>query len=301
MAQSNEPLTKPITDSNDLQIWDIDDSNFESAFLDDKSKEESDPLLGQLDLNEESDSKKEDTSEDKAEINMDIDTEESSDKKEETEVEFNPESIEPSAETEEKSEEEEKEDPVGIEKEKAEESEESEENEFSVFAKLLAEKELLDLNEEEFEPTEEGLIDAFASTIESRVKEEIELFQKSLPGEGKELLNHLMRGGKVSDFTEVYSAPDMTNIEIKGDSNINNQRAVLKEFLRLRGDNQEDIEETIQDYEDLGKLERQAERAQERLASYYEHQKEQLAQRQQQENVQREQKRREVRDNRKYS
>ena len=294
MAQSNEPLTKPITDSNDLQIWDIDDSNFESAFLDDKSKEESDPLLGQLDLNEESDSKKEDTSEDKAEINMDIDTEESSDKKEETEVEFNPESIEPSAETEEKSEEEEKEDPVGIEKEKAEESEESEENEFSVFAKLLAEKELLDLNEEEFEPTEEGLIDAFASTIESRVKEEIELFQKSLPGEGKELLNHLMRGGKVSDFTEVYSAPDMTNIEIKGDSNINNQRAVLKEFLRLRGDNQEDIEETIQDYEDLGKLERQAERAQERLASYYEHQKEQLAQRQQQENVQREQKRREV-------
>ena len=125
MAQSNEPLTKPITDSNDLQIWDIDDSNFESAFLDDKSKEESDPLLGQLDLNEESDSKKEDTSEDKAEINMDIDTEESSDKKEETEVEFNPESIEPSAETEEKSEEEEKEDPVGIVKEKAEESEES--------------------------------------------------------------------------------------------------------------------------------------------------------------------------------
>ena len=77
-------------------------------------------------------------------------------------------------------------------------------------------------------------------------------------------------------------------------NNINNQRAVLKEFLRLRGDNQEDIEETIQDYEDLGKLERQAERAQERLASYYEHQKEQLAQRQQQENVQREQKRREV-------
>jgi len=294
MAQSNEPLTKPITDSNNLEIWDIDDSNFESAFLDENSKEEADPVLGQLDLDE-TPSKKEEPVLDSADFDLDSTDDEkpSKEKEEEEPVEFDPDAVESSENEPVEKTKKKEEDPVGIEKEKAEEDE-NEENEFSVFAKLLAEKELLDLNEEEFEPSEEGLIDAFASTIESRVKEEIELFQKGLPSEGKELLTHLMRGGKVSDFTEVYSAPDVTNIAIKGDSNIRNQRAVLQEFLRLRGDSQEDIEETVQDYEDLGKLERQAERAQQRLVSYYDHEKQQLAVRQERENAQKEQKRQEV-------
>lgn len=289
---SKETLdSKPIT--NDLEIWDIDDSNLDSLIEEPQSSME-EPALDF------------DAPKGKAKQDMfdDFEEEETPKKKEtpkaeeiEEEDEELPE-FDPGEEPEE-DEEEEDEKPLGKDKDLvSEESEvtEEEDNEFSVFAKMLNENELLDLPED-FEATSEGLMDAFAGTIENRVKEEIELFQRSLPEEGKDLLRHLMQGGSVADFTNVYSAPDVTRVELEGNKNINNQRAVLQEFLRLRGDSAEDIRETLQDYEDLGKLEGQAKKAQQKLVAYYDAQKKQLAQRQEQEQAQRLQKRKEVLDN----
>jgi hypothetical protein len=173
-------------------------------------------------------------------------------------------------------------------------TEEEEENEFSVFAKLLKDNELLDLDEEGGISTLDDLVDAFSTTVESRVKEEIELFQRNLPEEGKDLLRHIIKGGKVADFANVYSTPNVAALDIRGGKNINNQRAVLKEFLRLRGDSAEEAQETLQDYEDLGKLERQAERAQERLIHYDKSQKVQLAAKAERDAFAKEQKRAEV-------
>lgn len=278
MSDEKQPLDlKPITESEAPldAMWDIDDAANVDALLNGDSGEtkEKDPVLGDFEV----ESKEEVAEEPEIPI-LDLESkEEEEEKKEEKEeVVFKEEDVETPK----------KEEEAG--------SEEKEDNEFSIFAKMLAEKELLDIDEEEFEASEEGLLDAFSSTIENRVKEEIDLFQKNLPNDGKELLKHLMNGGAVSDFQEVYSTPDVSNINIKGEENERNQVAVLREFLRLRGDTAEEIEETVNDYGDLGKLEKQAEKAQQRLSQYYNSQKKQLEVKREQEKELREQRKTEV-------
>jgi len=279
MSDEKQPLDlKPITESEAPldAMWDIDDAaNVDELLKGDSSTDtkDKDPVLGDFEV----ESKEEVT--DEPELpSLDLDSEEKEEEKKEEkeEVVFKEEDVETP------------------QKEEEAESEEKEDNEFSIFAKMLAEKELLDIDEEEFEASEEGLLDAFSSTIENRVKEEIDLFQKNLPNEGKELLRHLMNGGAVSDFQEVYSTPDVSSINIKGEENERNQVAVLREFLRLRGDTAEEIEETVNDYGDLGKLEKQAEKAQQRLSQYYESQKKQLEVKREQEKELREQRKTEI-------
>jgi hypothetical protein len=288
MTQQNNLDEKPITNADAPldTMWDIDEGNLDDLITTNPNQDK-DPVLGGLEIESESDDLLGLNEDAEKGSDLDVDKKEKEPAKEEEELpELDIENFDTPEATEE-GEEEEKEAPKASEEE---------ENEFSVFAKMLAEKELLDINEEEFEATEEGLMDAFAGTIESRVKEELDLFQKGLPNEGKDLLRHLISGGRVSDFVDTYSAPDVMGLEVRGDSNtaVSNQRAVLKEFLKLRGDSANEIEETVQDYEDLGKLEKQASKAQERLAHYYESQKQNLAAQQQQINAQREERRKEV-------
>ena len=290
MTQQNNLDEKPITNAEAPldAMWDIDEGNLDDLITTNSNKDK-DPVLGGLEISSESDDLLGLNDDSKKGSDLDVDKEKKEPAKEEEELpELDIENFDASENEEEESEE-------GKDKEKDPKASE-EENEFSVFAKMLAEKELLDINEDEFEATEEGLMDAFAGTIESRVKEELDLFQKGLPNEGKDLLRHLMTGGRVSDFVDTYSTPDVMSLQVRGDSNtaVSNQRAVLKEFLKLRGDNANEIEETVQDYEDLGKLEKQATKAQERLAHYYESQKQNLAVQQQQINLQREERRKEV-------
>jgi len=287
MTQQNNLDEKPITNADAPldTMWDIDEGNLDDLITTNPNQDK-DPVLGGLEIESESDDLLGLNEDAEKGSDLDVDKKEKEPAKEEEELpELDIENFDAPEATEE-----------GEEKEEAPKASEEEENEFSVFAKMLAEKELLDINEEEFEATEEGLMDAFAGTIESRVKEELDLFQKGLPNEGKDLLRHLMSGGRVSDFVDTYSAPDVMNLEVRGDSNtaISNQKAILKEFLKLRGDSANEIEETVQDYEDLGKLEKQASKAQERLAYYYQSQKQNLAAQQQQINIQREERRKEV-------
>jgi hypothetical protein len=283
---------KPITESKgDLEIWDIDDSALTENFLDTHSGDANDPVLGSLNLEDEEPEEKKPAKTDD-ELNLSFDPKEEEEEEEEDESEeFDPGAI---GDIDDEGEDEEGE-PVKKKEEAKDEtkSEDAEENEFSVFASLLKENELLDVGEE-FEPTLDGLVDAFSTTVESRVKEEIELFQRNLPEEGKDLLRHIIKGGAVAEFANVYSAPNVSALDIKGEKNINNQREVLKQFLKLRGDSAEEAQETIQDYEDLGKMEKQAEKAQQRIAQYETSQKAQLAQKAEQDSLAKENKRAEV-------
>jgi len=303
MSEKIETLDeKPITEGNDSvgavnDMWDIDETNFDDAF---SLETNADPVLG-IDLGEDTKEEPESKKEEDIPLPLDDDNSKTDDPVEEVPEET---TKEPEGAVidalldgdldEEKSSDDEV-DTTEDSKKADESSETSEEdlNEFAIFAQMLADKELLDLNEEEFDPTEKGLLNAFADTIENRVKEEIESFQKTLPKDGKELLTHLMKGGKVSNFMEVYSTPDFSDMNIKG-NNIGNQKAVLAEFFKLRGDNQEDIAEMLEDYENLGKLEKQADKAQARLSQYYEHQKQQLIVKQEQVEKERVAKRKEV-------
>ena len=249
--------TEAVTGSTDSldAMWDLDESGIDSALGLDEG--DADPIMNLTDTKEEAKTEEK-------EVEATETTEKVEEKSEE--IEFNEESVEGKEEI--KAEKEEKEP-------EKETSEEVTDNEFSIFAKMLAEKEILDLDEN-FESTEQGLIDAFEKSINSRVGEEINSFQQSLSQDGKELLAHLMNGGKVSDFTNAYSGTDVLGLDITGDKE-QNQRAVLTEFLKLRGDSADEIQETLNDYKDLGKLGKQAEKAKNKLAEYHTNQRKQLA------------------------
>jgi hypothetical protein len=295
---------EPKTNQKDLDtLWDIDEPTFEEAF--DLSKDgDNDPVLKGLDLPE-PETTKEDTEVENA-LDLDLDNPEGVEKskrkkdwtektKKELDAEKEPENVRTGSEGMSKEIEEavEKEEIEKIIDKDTEESTDTGENEFSVFAKMLSEKGIIDLNEEEFDPSEKGLVNAVDDTIDQRIKEEIDLFQKGLPTEGKDLLRHIMSGGTVSDFVNAYDTPNVEDLDIGG-NNFQNQRAVLKEFLRLRGDNPEEINETLTDYEDLGKLGKQAEKAKVRLGQYYDDQRRSLAEKTRRDSQARETQRKEV-------
>ena len=102
-----------------------------------------------------------------------------------------------------------------------------------------------------------------------------------------------MNGGSVNSFQQVYQAPDVNTLDVSGE-NSSNQKYILTEYMRLRGDSEDEIRETLEDYEDLGKLEKQASRAKGRLGQYYSHQKVQLDEKTKQQAEDRESKRKEV-------
>ena len=270
----NEEVTSGSQDTLD-SMWDIDETGLNEALGLETSQ--ADPIL---DIEEKKPEAKEES---KEEVTEEV-TEKTEEKIEEPE--FDEDSTGEKGEVKEIKEEKEEKEP------EKETPEEVNENEFSLFAKMLAEKEILDLDED-FESTEQGLIDAFEKSITSRVGEEIRSFQQSLPQDGKELLAHLMNGGRVNDFSDTYAGTDIVNVDVSGDKE-ENQKIVLKEFLRLRGDSVEEAEETVNDYKDLGKLEKQAEKAKEKLVHFYNTQKQNLAQKQKEAKQMQEQKRTEV-------
>jgi len=278
MAEQNDPVLETLNEqpqTNQMDsLWDIDEPSFDQSF-------NLDPSLGDpLSLDSTEEFKIEETKEEvKAEL-PDLNEEEVVEAKEETKEEETLPDL----------------DSVIEETPAAEEDsteEEQEDNEFGIFAKMLSEKEILDVNED-FEPTEEGLIEAFEGTVKSRVQEEIDMFQKGLPEDGKALLAHIMNGGKVSDFKEVYNDIDVSRLDMQAK---NAQVYVLSEYMKLRGDTPEEIQENLELYENNDVLGKHASKAQQRLADYQANRKADLAKKQEEAVAQQESKRKEVVEN----
>ena len=266
----SEAKEQPIEDQKPLDaIWDIDEVSFDESFG--LTTGDADPVLGNLKIEEPAAIKEEEIEETKAESKeVDIETPKEPEAKEEPVLpEFDP----------------------GQEQKK---EEETDEDPMTLFAQELAKQDIIDVNED-FEPTEKGLIGAVNDTIDKKVQNEIDYFQKSLPQDGKALLRHLMDGGKVSTFVDTFSTPDISEIDITGDHE-KNQKYVLSEFMRLRGDSDEDVQESLDMYEDNGVLEKQASKAKDRLSKYYDQQKQQLELRRKQEKENMEQQRVDVID-----
>ena len=281
MAEQNDPVLETLNEqpqTNQMDsLWDIDEPSFDQSF---NLESNSGDLLG-LDKEEEPAKElkelveQEEVKDALPDLNEDEEVEA---KKEETTEEL-PDLDAVIEET------------PAAEEESAEE--EQEDNEFGIFAKMLSEKEILDVNED-FEPTEEGLIEAFEGTVKSRVQEEIDMFQKGLPEEGKALLAHIMNGGKVNDFKEVYNDIDVSRLNMQAK---NAQVYVLSEYMKLRGDTPEEIQENLELYENNDVLGKHASKAQQRLADYQAKRKADLVKRQEEAVAQQEAKRKEVIEN----
>lgn len=148
---------------------------------------------------------------------------------------------------------------------------ESEDNAVSTFFGVMAEKFGWDIEEDEDIPTTpEELVEYFQQVVE----------ENSVPRYASEeveaLDNFVKNGGNLRDYFEIEGELDLDNIDIEEDEN--NQKLVVKEFLKEKGFSTKQIEKKLSKYEDAGLLEDEATDALEALKEIKEQKKQQLLQ-----------------------
>ena len=160
------------------------------------------------------------------------------------------------------------------EKEEEETEEESDDNNepdnnaVSAFFGVMAEKFGWELGEEDEVPsTPEELVDYFQSVIE----------ENSVPQYASEEVEQLdafvKNGGNLRDYFEIEKEVDLEDINLEDE---NNQKLVVKQFLKEKGFNAKQIEKKLTKYQDAGLLEDEAEDAAEALKEIKENKKQQL-------------------------
>lgn len=148
---------------------------------------------------------------------------------------------------------------------------ESEDNAVSTFFGVMAEKFGWEIEEDEDIPTTpEELVEYFQQVVE----------ENSVPRYASEeveaLDNFVKNGGNLRDYFEIEGELDLENIDIEEDEN--NQKLVVKEFLKEKGFSTKQIEKKLSKYEDAGLLEDEATDALEALKEIKEQKKQQLLQ-----------------------
>lgn len=162
----------------------------------------------------------------------------------------------------------------------ADELEEEEDVEYSYKAivNYLSEEGILDFEDsEDIEDNPDVIKDAVLNTARNMVEE----YKESIPEDGKKFLDYLEKGGDPSKYFQILEKPlDFGNLKLEDEGT---QKRVVSEFLKEQGFTEDEIEETIQDYEDGLILEKQAKIASKRLEKIYEKQKESLIKEQEKE------------------
>lgn len=135
-------------------------------------------------------------------------------------------------------------------------SEEEEEEEgvshIAVFASYLGDKGIVDFDPETFKDSEEGLVELVSNSINKGIEE----YKASKPEEVQMFLDFVDNGGDPRKFHEVYyNQKSWEKFEVKDD---NSAKIVIEEYLREIGEEDEEIQETIDTLEAGGILEKKA-------------------------------------------
>lgn len=164
---------------------------------------------------------------------------------------------EPQAE-EPQAEEETVEEPVSAGKETAEPKESEEPEEESIISELQS-KLGYEL-EQEFDESIEGLTEFTKATAEKMAQEQMQNVFSAFP-DVQEYLNYRANGGDPRKYFQT-AAPerDFASMEIK-EGDVVVQKQVVGAFLESQGFDRSEIQETLEDYEDAGILERHARKA----------------------------------------
>ena len=198
--------------------------------------------------------------------------------------------VEDEEEIEEEEEELEEEDSFEEEEEEEfeEEGEEEEEEEFedddtpSSVAGEIAKTLGFEL-ENEYADTVEGLTEFARDLSQEMAEDQLQSLFEQFP-EVQKHLDYVMSGGESEKFFEAYNPKtDYNNIEI-AENDLGMQKAVLAQYLQLKGHEQEFIQEMLEDFEDSGKLYGKATQAKDALAQAQADYREQMLQQQEQEN-----------------
>jgi hypothetical protein len=169
--------------------------------------------------------------------------------------------------------------------EEEESSEEEEGDALRVFAELQRDKGLIDYKDDEFEGSEEWLLQKVDETIDSKVQD----YKDSMPAEVRYLLDNYEDGVPLNTLLnmqsqeQVYESITLENVE-KSETL---QKNLVKDLLLKSGWSEERANKKIQRYEDAGVLYEEAEEALSSLVDVQKQQKEQYVVKQKEEQKQR--------------
>lgn len=148
----------------------------------------------------------------------------------------------------------------------------NEEQVVSGFFEAMAEKLGWDIDEDEEKPSDvESLIEYFQKIIEEESKPAYS------SKEVEDLDNFVKQGGKLKDYFQIDAEIDLEEIDMDDEDN---QKKVIREFLKEKGFSAARIDKQISKYEDAGLLEDEAQDALEDLKEIKQQKKEQLLQEQ---------------------
>lgn len=133
----------------------------------------------------------------------------------------------------------------------------------------------------EYEETVDGLTNFVRDMSQQAAEEQLQGLFEQFP-EVQKHLDFVMAGGDSSQFLQTYSPQtDFAAIEL-GENDTQIQRAVLGQYLQAKGHDMEFINDTLDTFEDNGKLFGKAQVAKNELAKYQEQQRVQLIEQQRQ-------------------
>ena len=136
--------------------------------------------------------------------------------------------------------------------------------------------------ENEYADTVEGLTEFARDLAQEVAEDQLQSLFEQYP-EVQKHLDYLMAGGDSNKFFETHS-PQVNFADLQVDQrDVNTQKAILAQYFYAKGHDNEFIQDTLENYEDSGKLFTQSERARAALAQAQEEQKEQLLAQQQEE------------------
>lgn len=149
-------------------------------------------------------------------------------------------------------------------KNKGNEGDDDDESPIVTFAKILDEKGVIDLDIENFEDSEDGLIKAVETTVEKRIND----YKASLGERALQLVEYIENGGKLERFVEIAAQKDYSDVtedELK--ENVQLQKMVITDQLKAEKYSEEEIEQELADYEDAGILFSKSKRALNRVTA----------------------------------
>jgi len=159
------------------------------------------------------------------------------------------------------------------EEHQAEKAQDSESGDVSIIDEL---KQRLGYElEGDFEDSVDGLLEFTKGTADQMAQDQIETLFERFP-DVREYMNYRADGGDAKKYFQISSSEtDYSNLEVSSDD-IKTQKAIVSQTLEDQGFSPEEIQETLEDYEDADILEKHASKALKRLQKKQESAKEKL-------------------------
>ncbi len=152
--------------------------------------------------------------------------------------------------------------------------------ELTVVSEIL-EKLGYDMEGENYDDTADGLANMTGDLASKLADDRIDELLNSFPLVKKHL-NYVLAGGQSQNFMEAYDPNlDYNQVNIEEDDH-RSQKAILGDYLELKGHDNDFIESMLNDFEDTGKLYEKSEAARAALAKHQDQQREQMIEKQQQ-------------------